>query len=71
MILFDSVIFTQNNDAQIKRKVWLAKEYIVQLSEYQPSIDEPKYTRLQLHSGKVIIVDLEMAAAAEIIGIDE
>ena len=70
MILFDSVIFTQNNDPQIE-KVWLSKEYIVQLSEYQPSIDKPKYTRIHLHSGKVIIVDLEMAATAEIIGIDE
>ena len=70
MILFDSVILTHNNEPIIN-KVWLAKEYIVQLSEYQPSMSEPKYTRLQLHSGKVIIVDLEMAAAAEIIGVDE
>ncbi len=70
MILFDSVILA-NDKEPIIRKVWLAKEYIVQLSEYQPVMSEPKYTRLQLHSGKVIIVDLEMTAAAEIIGVDE
>ena len=75
MILFDSVIFVQSNDPQIeeeiKRKVWLSKEYIVQLSEYQPAVNKPKYTRILLHSGKVIIVDLEMAAAARRIGIDK
>jgi hypothetical protein len=52
MILFNSVIFTQNNDAQIKRKVWLAKEYIVQLSEYQPSIDEPKCNNCRFRNGR-------------------
>tara|TARA_R110000796_G_scaffold16017_2_gene50415 strand:+ start:261 stop:473 length:213 start_codon:yes stop_codon:yes gene_type:complete len=70
MILFDSVIFIKNTFPKTK-EVWISKEYIVQLSEYQPSISEPKYTRLHLHNGKVIIVDLEMAAAAEIIGVDE
>lgn len=70
MILFDSVRLTNDSDPII-RKIWLAKEYIVQLSEYQRYISEPKYTRLQLHSGEVIIVDLELAAAAEIIGVDE
>lgn len=64
MILFNEFIRPANNKERLE-KVYIAKSYIVRLSEHQTSSSDPVRTRIHLHNGSVIIVDLDIRRAAE------
>jgi len=64
MILFNEFIRRHNIKDRLE-KVYIAKKYIVRLSEHRQFSADPARTRIHLHNGSVVIVDLDMRRAAE------